>query len=149
MSGKTRTKLLSATEWYRRAMRLHSAVPFRLMPSGRAFPAWHYFFEVTRRCNLRCKMCQYREWFDRNPAGELLEGELTTEEWKDLIDQTGRFSLITFTGGEPWVRQDFLDRLSHASAKRRTHVITNGVMLNDERVRACVDLAPRGLTGTG
>jgi radical SAM protein with 4Fe4S-binding SPASM domain len=145
----THTKRKSIGNLYRRVMRLHNAIPYLLMPGGRAFPPLHYFFEVTRRCNLRCRMCQYREWFEENPGVEVAKDELTTDEWKSVIDQTGRFSLITFTGGEPWVRPDFEELLVYASAKRRTHVITNGVMLNEERVRRCVELAPKGLTGRG
>lgn len=149
-AGKAhRRRLWTTGGLYRRAMRLHNALPFHLFRRGRAFPTWHYFFEVTRRCNLRCRMCQYREYFEQHPAAELAEDELTTEEWKRLVDQTGRFSLITFTGGEPWVRRDFAEILEYASRKRKTHVITNGVLLDADRVRACVELAPRKLSSPG
>ena len=134
---------------YRGVMRLHSALPFRLVPTGHALPPWHYFFEVTRRCNLRCRMCQYQEWFDRTAAAAQMEGELSTKEWMDLVDETGRFSLITFTGGEPWVRPDFPEILEHASRKRRVHFISNGLLLNRERTELCVSLAPRGMLGKG
>ncbi len=130
-------------------MRWHSAVPFHLVRNGWALPAWHYFLEVTRRCNLRCRMCQYLEWFDRHKPADLIASELTTEEWRRVIDQTGRWSLITFTGGEPWVRDDFLEILAHASGKRRTHVITNGLLLGEDGTRRCVELAPNRLTGKG
>jgi radical SAM protein with 4Fe4S-binding SPASM domain len=149
MEHGRKKKLWNVAGLYRHAMRLHSGIPFRLMPGGRAFPAWHYFFEVTRRCNLRCSMCQYRDWFERHSPAELIEGELTTDEWRGVVDQTGRFSLITFTGGEPWVRQDFLELLEYASARRRTHFITNGTLLTDDRVRRCVELSPKRLTGKG
>src|SRR5690606_14528755 len=115
----------------------------------RAFPAWHYFFEVTRRCNLRCKMCQYIEWLEGVPVVEQREGELTTEEWLNVIDQTGPFSLITCTGGEVWVRKDFSTILEHACRKRRVHFISNAVMLNEDKARFCVDLAPRRFGSRG
>ena len=146
-NGRTRNSGLSRL--YRRVIRLHSAAPFHFVPSGHAFPPWHYFFEVTRRCNLRCRMCQYKDWFDRHAAGDLIDEELTTREWIDLIDQTGRFSLITFTGGEPWVRSDFLELLEHASRKRRTHFITNGLLVTEERAARCVELAPKRISGKG
>ncbi|HPO85371.1 MAG TPA: radical SAM protein [Candidatus Hydrogenedentes bacterium] len=134
---------------YRGLMRLHSALPYWFFSSGFALPAWHYFLEVTRRCNLRCSMCAFRRYAERNSPAELMEKELQTDEWKKVIDQTGRWSLITFTGGEPWVRQDFDELLTYASQKRRTHVITNGLLLNEERIRLCVDLAPRSMVGHG
>ena len=134
---------------YRRLARLHSAIPYSVSLDGRAFPPWHYFLEVTRRCNLRCRMCAFRDYVDRHTSTTLLENELTLDEWKGVIDQTSRWSLITFTGGEPWVRQDFDELLEYACAKRRVHVITNGLLITDERARRCVDLAPASFTSSG
>jgi MoaA/NifB/PqqE/SkfB family radical SAM enzyme len=134
---------------YRNLMHAHSSVPFYFDPSGHAFPAWHFFFEVTRRCNLRCRMCQYHDWFERNPASQQLHTELTTAEWQRLVDETGRLSIISFTGGEPFVRNDFDDILAYAAARRRVHVITNGLLLNQERANCCVSIAANRLGGKG
>jgi radical SAM protein with 4Fe4S-binding SPASM domain len=139
----------SITGLYRRVTRLYTALPYRFSRSGRAFPAWHYFFEITRRCNLRCKMCQYIDWLEATPTRMQAEGELTTEEWLNVIDQTGRLSLITFTGGEVFVRKDFMRIFEHACSKRRTHFISNATMLTDERAKRCVELAPRRLGRRG
>lgn len=114
-----------------------------------ALPPLHYYFELTRRCNLRCEMCQYINWLRATPGKEQGEGELNTGEWSDLIDQTNPLSIITFTGGEPWVRTDFMELLERASAKRRTHFITNGIQLTEERARRCVELAPKRMGGRG
>lgn len=137
------------TGLYRNVTRLYTAVPYNLFRSGTSFPAWHYFFEVTRRCNLRCKMCQYIDWLETTPTRVQADGELTTEEWLNVIDQTGRFSLITFTGGEVFVRKDFMRIFEHACAKRRTHFISNATMLTEERAKRCVELAPRRLGKKG
>lgn len=134
---------------YRIAKRWYAALPYRLSAQGYALPPLHYFCEVTRRCNLRCAMCQYIHWFDRHPAQDLLARELTTAEWKGVLDQMGRFSLVTFTGGEPFVRPDFLELLAHASRKCRSHVITNGTRLDAGVIRECVRLASRSLGGRG
>jgi MoaA/NifB/PqqE/SkfB family radical SAM enzyme len=147
--ARRRTSILSVSSAYKAAMFMHNAIPYYCFPDGRALPPWHYFFEVTRRCNLRCRMCQYREWYDRYSAKEQKEGELSTDEWKDLVDQTTPRSLITFTGGEVWARRDFPEILEHASKKRYTHFITNGLLLNDDKLQALVDLAPRNLWDTG
>ena len=139
---------MNISSLYQFLERAYSSVPY-YVGMGRAFPPIHYFLEVTRRCNLRCEMCQYINWLRNTPGAEQSEGELTTEEWMDVIDQTNRFSIITFTGGEPWVRKDFLELLEHASKNRRTHFISNGVMLNEDRASHCVGLSPKRLGGVG
>ncbi len=134
---------------YRLATHVHSGLPYRFSRGGKAFTPWHYFLEITRRCNLRCQMCQYIDWLSNTPAQEQKEGELTTDEWKAVIDQTSRFSLITFTGGEVFVRRDFMELLEYASARRRTHFISNATMLTEERAQRCIDLAPKRFGGRG
>lgn len=129
--------------------RLYSEAPYRLSPSGKALPAWHYFIEVTRRCNLRCRMCQYLSYLENVPVSEQKKGELSLEEWKGVIDQTNRLGLITFTGGEPLVRSDFFELLEYASKKRRTHFISNATLLNEKAVEKCMALAPKRLGGKG
>ena len=69
-------------------------------------------WELTRNCNLNCVHCRARA-----SCGPF-EGELTTDEWLNVIDQTGRYSFITFTGGEVFVRKDFMQMLEYACSKR-------------------------------
>jgi len=149
MGSSTNDPLISLSRLYEGAQRLYSAVPYRLFKGGYAFPPWHYYVEITRRCNLRCKMCQYIDWLEKASPQEQQEGELSTEEWRGVIDQMHRFSLVTFTGGEPFVRKDFLELLAYAGARLRTHFISNTTMLNEERAQAVVDLAPKRLGGRG
>ena len=137
------------TRLYKGLNQLYTELPYRFSRGAYALPTWHYYFEITRRCNLRCKMCQYIDWLETVPTRIQAEGELTTEEWLNVIDQTGRFSFITFTGGEVFVRKDFMQIFEHACAKRRVHFISNATMLTDERAKRCVELAPRRLGGTG
>ena len=137
------SQLQHLTSWlYDALQRAYSEAPYRAFKSGRAFPAWHYLFEVTRRCNLRCRMCQYINWLENATPEEQREGELTTEEWKHVIDQTGRISFITFTGGEPLIRPDFLELLAYASRKSHTHYISNATMLTEKAAEASVACAP-------
>jgi MoaA/NifB/PqqE/SkfB family radical SAM enzyme len=146
---KTLKERVGAASLYRLASHLYSALPYYLSRNGYAFPPWHYFLEPTRRCNQRCSMCQYIHWLETTSLAEQRAGELSTEEWQRVIDQTGRFSLVTFTGGEPWVRKDFAELLKYASARRRTHFISNGTAINEERARLCVGLAPLRPGGKG
>lgn len=94
-------------------------------------------------------MCCFIDWLQNTPAKQQAEGELTTEEWLNVIDQTTRYSLITFTGGEVFSRRDFIQILEHACSKRRVHFISNATMLNEERAKRCVELAPKRLGGKG
>ncbi|MBX7256077.1 MAG: radical SAM protein [Candidatus Hydrogenedentes bacterium] len=137
------------TRLYQGLTRLYTEIPFRLFREGRSLPPLHYYMEVTRRCNLRCKMCQYIDWLENVPTKVQADGELTTEEWLNVIDQTSRFSIITFTGGEVFVRKDFMQIFEHACSKRRVHFISNATMLTEERAKRCVELAARRLGGRG
>jgi len=141
--------LINIAQIYAMAQRAYSALPYRYFKNGYSFPPWHYYFEVTRRCNLRCKMCQYIDWLENVPIKEQKAGELSTEEWLRVIDQVQRLSLVTFTGGEPFVRKDFMDLLSHASRKARTHFISNATMMPEDRAEALAALAPRRVGGLG
>lgn len=141
--------LFTVSNAYRLAMKSYTWLPYYFSRNGYAFPARHYYFEVTRRCNLRCRMCQYVEWLRSTPVSAQNQGELTTDEWLGVIDQVQRWSLVTFTGGEPFLRDDFLSLLERASARTRTHVISNAVLLTEERARRCVELSPRKMGGIG
>ena len=150
MSDNSSSISNSISSWlYDAFQRLYSEAPYRLSKTGRAFPAWHFFLELTRRCNLRCRMCQYITYLENTSGAEQRQGELTTEEWKGVIDQTGRLSFITFTGGEPLIREDFLELLTYAAQRARVHYITNATLLKAPTAEASVNLAPRRIGGKG
>lgn len=134
---------------YEAATRMYSALPYKYLKNGYAFPAWHYYIEMTRRCNLRCRMCQYIDFLENVPIKEQKEGELTTDEWLKVIDQFQSWCLITFTGGEVYVRKDFEHILEVASRKARTHFISNTTMMPEDRAERVVSLAPKRVGGLG
>ena len=89
--------------------------------------------DVTRRCNLRCSMCQ--TW--RRAASTAM----TADELGDLFDRLPRLCWLDLTGGEPLLRADFpaivehaLDRLPALSV---LHFQTNG-WLGDRAVEVAV-----------
>ena len=64
-------------------------------------------FELTVRCNLKCKMCLFRH--DDSENKQIMMKEKTAKEWIDMAKQaadTGTLSLL-ITGGEPLIRPDF------------------------------------------
>ena len=97
---------------------------------GRAKIPLRYFLELTYRCNLTCPYCYVGE--DRNKQ------ELSTEDWKNVIEQLPFYSIATLVGGEPLIRKDFIEIFAYLSSKifNKTHVVTNGILINDEIIKA-------------
>jgi hypothetical protein len=60
--------------------------------------------------------------------------ELTTEEWKGVLDKAWAFGIphITFTGGEPTLREDLPALIAHAEANGQvTGLMTDGLKMAD------------------
>ena len=69
-------------------------------------------------------------------------GELTTEEWKRVIREAAALGVlqIGFSGGEPLARSDLVELIRAArEAKLYTNLITSGIGLDDDRLRALRD----------
>lgn len=93
-------------------------------------------WEITKACNLNCSHC----------ASQVMEGrELDTDEALDLIDymhKCGVF-ILSFSGGEPFLRPDFFTILGRAREKGiEIGVTTNGTLLDENTVRRLSSLAP-------
>lgn len=82
------------------------------------------------QCNQKCIFCY--------AAGQEMgkTKELTTEEWKKVIDRldAANVPMVTFTGGEPTQRADIAELVEHAK-RMVTRLNTNGVNLTPELVR--------------
>src|ERR1700745_2404131 len=82
--------------------------------------------DVTYRCNERCVHC-YLDHDDH--------GEMTTDEIKDVLDQlaeAGTF-FLTFSGGEVFMRRDFLQLVEYARRLQfNVRIKTNGVMIHEQ-----------------
>ena len=78
-------------------------------------------------CNLKCVHCY--------AAGQNCseEKELSTEEWKQIIDKCREAGIpqVTFTGGEPTMRSDLFELIEHAKWFV-TRLNTNGLKLTKE-----------------
>lgn len=81
--------------------------------------AWH--------CNQKCIHCY--------AAGQVhaQQQELTTDQWKQIIDncRVAGIPQLTFTGGEPTLRQDLAELVEHARWFV-TRLNTNGILLTKE-----------------
>lgn len=102
--------------------------------AGRDLPHPVYLiFFVTSRCVGKCRHCFY--WESINQP----ETQLTVEETDKIASSMGRILQVTFTGGEPFLREDFPDLVE--TFYRRNQVYHLGIAtsgFHPERVEAGV-----------
>ncbi len=86
-------------------------------------------FEMTNKCNLRCKHCYNIKYLD---AGNK---DLTTEQIKEVIDKSVELGCkdMGFSGGEPFARNDILEIFEY-SKKYPIHVLSNGILIDEKMV---------------
>lgn len=104
--------------------------------------------ELTFRCNLKCVHCYVAEDKTRH--------ELTFREITDILDQIHQEGCLwlSFTGGEPLMRSDFLDIYRYAKRKGfLITILTNGTLMTPEIVEYLgeeppfsIDLTLNGVT---
>ena len=84
--------------------------------------AWH--------CNQKCVHCY--------AAGQTLSGEeeLSCDDWKKILDRCRSAGIpqVTFTGGEPTMREDLIELISHARWFI-SRLNTNGIRLTPDYCR--------------
>jgi len=90
-------------------------------------------FFLTRKCNLRCKMCG--QWGEggitkSQDKGKITE-ELSLERFREIIDELGKFKpSITLFGGEPLLFSRVVELIKYIKDKGLHCVlITNGFLL--------------------
>ena len=97
--------------------------------------------QITFNCNARCLHC-----FVSAPQEPV--NELSTEEWKQVIDELHELNVfgISFTGGDPLLRED-LEELVEYSEKYdiNTSIQTNGFKLIDSKIEKLVSAGLRGV----
>lgn len=113
-------------------------------PQRRPVVVWN----TTNRCNLKCVHCY------AGAQSEAKAGELTTAEGKRLLDDLADYGVpvVLFSGGEPLVREDLAELVSHAAEIGIRPVLsTNGTLLTADRARKLKDagLAYAGVSVDG
>lgn len=95
----------------------------------------------TDNCNMRCIMC--------NQWRVTKTDELTTEEWKDVIDQLAAEGIkkIGFNGGEPLLRKDLSEIFTHVLGHGIDPVlITSGFLLDEKRLESLLESGLKHVT---
>ena len=94
--------------------------------AGKVLPPPSYvIWDCTRRCNLNCLHC--------GAVKEKYTRELTTEQIKSILDQLVdlKTDMFAVTGGEPLLRKDLPEVLSHAHrGGLKTGIATNGFLVD-------------------
>lgn len=92
---------------------------------------------ITLRCNLMCKHC----YIGSRPVSEFRELPFTqVKAMLQELANAGVF-IVYFTGGEPFVRSDFLEILKVASDMGlKIGISTNGLLLNENVIKKLSNL---------
>jgi len=119
-------------EW---SLRIHQQVVAQRIPISGSI-------EVTRRCNLKCIHC-----YNNLPLGdqEALRNELTYEEHCRILDEITEAGCLwlLYTGGEIFVRKDFLDIYTYAKQKGLLITLfTNGTLITPKIANYLVQWRP-------
>ena len=117
--------------------RLDGAAPLRGEPSA---GLREIYLHVTHRCGRDCRHC-----YNKDAAWD--PDELTTAEWKDAIDQCVALgaSSFVFIGGDPLLRDDFVELLDHITGTHQAHARFFFNSYVDEATAAELSRAGRGL----
>lgn len=87
------------------------------------------FWELTKRCNLKCAHCR------AEAEDSSFTGELGLEKIKSILDNiSASYSpIMVLTGGEPLYRKDIFEIAGYAAGKGlRTALATNGTLIDKE-----------------
>jgi len=127
-------------------MKTHNTCPEGLYIPRGLLLQWH----ITERCNLRCAHCYQSDY--SGPELQFQDLLRVLEQFKDLLSlwrpKVGQLQVrghITVTGGEPFVRQDFLELLEVFAANRRHFsfaILTNGSFIDAPMARRLRRLGP-------
>jgi MoaA/NifB/PqqE/SkfB family radical SAM enzyme len=88
-------------------------------------------FAVTYKCPCHCVHCS------AGKHGKSNIPELSTGEAKRVIEESQKLgvSIIAFTGGEPLLRPDIFELISHVNQKKAVPILfTNGLFLTEDNV---------------
>lgn len=96
----------------------------------------HIYFALTNKCNLFCNHCCYNAKYAA--SSDPITHYMTTDEALQTIDKiiAAHPQVITFSGGEPMMRDDFFQLLLYTSEhyNGRINISTNGTLISPDNV---------------
>lgn len=91
---------------------------------------WKLWIYTNYDCNLKCSYCVAKS------GPNVPRRALELEQVRRLVDEAIQlgFEHIYFTGGEPFILDDIYEMLAYSSAKIKTTVLTNAMLLRGKRL---------------
>lgn len=113
-----------------------------MTPADTDLLAWKLWVYTNYDCNLRCAYCVAES------SPQAPRRALGLETVKRVVDEAAAlgFREVFFTGGEPFLLDDIYDMLAYASARMKTTVLTNGMLLKGPRIERLLAVANPNLT---
>src|SRR5512143_1909700 len=98
---------------------------------------WKLWIYTNYDCNLRCSYCVAKS------SPNATRRALNLSVVRQLIDEAVAlgFSDIFFTGGEPFILNEIYDMLEYSSARVKTTVLTNAMLLRGARLEKLCTIA--------
>jgi MoaA/NifB/PqqE/SkfB family radical SAM enzyme len=98
---------------------------------------WKLWLYTNYDCNLRCSYCVAKS------GPNVPRRALGLANVQRLVDEavTLGFSDVFFTGGEPFILKDICDMLAYSSARIKTTVLTNAMLLHNKRLDKLCEIA--------
>ncbi len=134
---------------YKDLTQAYTAIPKNFDRAGRALPPLRVAIVITHFCNLRCEFCMVVSPENIERAKKMQPQVLSLEEIKSIVDQLPRYSIVTITGGEPTARYDFMDIMRYINQKHKGHFVTNGTVLNDQKLAEVISMGASNLISSG
>ena len=102
---------------------------------------WKLWLYTNYDCNLRCSYCVAKS------GPNVPRRALGLANVQRLVDEavTLGFSDVFFTGGEPFILKDICDMLAYSSARIKTTVLTNAMLLHNKRLDRLCEIANNNL----
>jgi MoaA/NifB/PqqE/SkfB family radical SAM enzyme len=91
---------------------------------------WKLWLYTNYDCNLRCSYCVAKS------GPNVPRRALGLANVQRLVDESAAlgFSDVFFTGGEPFILKDIYEMLAYSSARIKTTVLTNAMLLRHKRL---------------
>jgi MoaA/NifB/PqqE/SkfB family radical SAM enzyme len=102
---------------------------------------WKLWLYTNYDCNLKCTYC-VAESTPTTPRRAL-----GLDNVRRLVDEAAElgFQEVFFTGGEPFILNDIYEMLAYSSARLKTNVLTNAMLLRGKRLEKLLAVANEDL----
>jgi len=116
-----------------------NSTPIRFRKDSSKWSLQSVFFELTNRCNLNCIHCY-------NNSSPIQIGELSKSYIFSIINIIDDFGVlqINYTGGEPFLRNDFPEIIRYTYEKGiDIGILTNGILINSDDISLLKKVNPK------